>query len=276
MAPYILAALFLVVIDRVSLSILTPVPRAPDRTVPETGVDHEDLIIRSGDHDLGAWLLKPTGEPHRPLVLLAHGWGANYSLLLQLAEPLVSEGYEVLLFDVQGHGRNEPVPFVTIRHFRDDVLAVAEYANGRFPQRPILLVGHSLGGSACVLAAAEGARVDGVITIASPSDVVRVTAEFLSAQGMPGGILAKLFIPFWWRRAGSRFGPLTPSKRIHEVRIPVRIVQPENDNRVSGGHAEAFSSASGQDVTLVQGAGHNDVLGREETREVVRTLLTQI
>ena len=52
-APYILAALFhvvIVVIDRVSLGILTPVPRAPDRTVLETGVDHEDLIIRSGDH----------------------------------------------------------------------------------------------------------------------------------------------------------------------------------------------------------------------------------
>ena len=47
MTPYILAALFLVVIvvfDRVSLGIVTPVPRAPDRTVPETGVDHEDLV----------------------------------------------------------------------------------------------------------------------------------------------------------------------------------------------------------------------------------------
>ena len=48
--------------------------------------------------------------------------------LLSLAEPLVSAGYEVLLFDIRGHGRNQEVAYATVRHFRDDVIAVARYA----------------------------------------------------------------------------------------------------------------------------------------------------
>jgi uncharacterized protein len=262
-----------IVLDRAAVSVLYMVPRAPDRTVPDTGVYHEDLVIRSGDHDLGAWLLKPPGEPERPLVLLAHGWGANYSLLLQLAEPLVADGYEVLLFDIRGHGRNEAVPFVTVRHFRDDIVSVVEYANGRFPSRPLVLVGHSLGGAASVLAVAEGARVDGLVLVAAPSDVRRVTAEYLSERGLPGGLMAALFTPFWWRRAGSRFGPLTPTRRIPEVQVPLRIVQPEHDERIARSHADALAGASGQDFDLILGAKHNDVLGRDETRAIVTELL---
>jgi len=67
-----------------------PVPREPDVTVPELGIRHEDLTIPAGDHDLLGWLLCPVDPGDRPLVMLAHGWGANYGTLLQLAEPLVA------------------------------------------------------------------------------------------------------------------------------------------------------------------------------------------
>lgn len=268
-----LALLVVVAVDRLAIRTLQPIPRPPDRTVPETGVDHEDLTIRSGDHELSAWLLRPAGAPRQPLVLLAHGWGANYALLLQLAEPLVQDGYEVLLFDIRGHGDNEPVPFVTVRHFRDDVMAVVGYARGRHPDRPFILMGHSLGGAAAVLAAAEGAEVDGLVLIASPSDVVRVTAEYLNSKGLPGGLMARLFTPFWWRRAGSRFGPLTPTRRLPELDVPVLIIQPEHDHRVSLDHAERLATAAGVPYRFIEGAGHNDVLGHGETHRYVRSFL---
>jgi len=148
-------------LDRIANAVVRPVPREPDVTVPDLGIPHEDVTFSAGDHDLRGWLLAPADPGDRPVVMMAHGWGANYGTLLELAEPLVAAGYPVFLFDVRGHGRNEPVPYVTVRHFRDDVMAAVAYAEHRFTGRALVVVGHSLGGAAAVLAAAEGAPMSG-------------------------------------------------------------------------------------------------------------------
>ena len=80
--------LLLVGMDWFAGRIIQPAPKPVERTVPELGFTHEDLRIESGDHDLAAWLIKPPeAQPFEPLVLVAHGWSANYSTVLALAEP---------------------------------------------------------------------------------------------------------------------------------------------------------------------------------------------
>jgi pimeloyl-ACP methyl ester carboxylesterase len=263
-----------VALDRVANRVTRPGPRPFERTVPELGLPHEDLTIPSGDHELAAWLLlSGSAQPYEPLVLIAHGWGANYSVVLRLAEPLARAGHDVLLFDVRGHGRSEPAPFVTVRHFRDDLMAVARWAARRFPDRQLVLVGHSLGGAAGVLAAADGAPIDGLVLIAAPADVVRVTAEFLIDHGMPGNLMMTVLRPFLWRRAGSGFRPLQPWRRIRELDLPLLIIQPENDARVIRPHAERLSAASGQPYHLIEGHEHTDVLEAPETIGLVEEFL---
>lgn len=267
----------LVALDRLANQIVRPVPAPPDRSVPELGIDHEDLMIRSGDHHLASWLLKPSAKVgDRPLVLMAHGWGASYGTVLQLAEPLVREGHEVLLFDVRGHGRNEPAPFVTVRHFRDDTMAAVRYAAERYSGRRIVLIGHSMGGAAAVLAAAEGAPVDGVVLIATPSDVLRITAEYLTDKGMPGRLLVTLLRPFWWRRVGGSFRPHTPSRRIRELRQPLLLIQPEHDQRVGRDHAERLSRSAGVPYQLVPDREHTDVLAAPMTARLVEDFLNEL
>ena len=250
-----------VALDRFANEVVRPTPRLPDRTVQDSGIEHEDFTIRSADHDLASWLLRPADpRPSAPLLLLAHGWGASHGTVLQLAEPLVRSGHDVLLFDMLGHGRNRAAPFVTVRHFRDDVMAVVRYAVERFAGRRLVLVGHSLGGAAAVLAAAEGAPIDGLVLIATPADVVGITSEYLSDRGMPGPFLVTLLRPFWWRRIGGTFRPHVPERRIAELRLPLLIIQPENDQRVARHHAERLASASGVPYQLVPGTEHTDVL----------------
>jgi alpha-beta hydrolase superfamily lysophospholipase len=193
--------------------------------------------------------------------------------VLQLAEPLVRSGHQVLLFDMRGHGRNGPAPFVTVRHFRDDVMSVVRYANDRFPERRLILVGHSLGGAAAVLAVAEGSQVDGLVLIATPCDVLRVTSEYITDKGMPGPLLVTLLRPFWWRRVGGTFRTHMPTRRIGELRLPLLIIQPENDKRVGRYHAERLSSASGVPYRLVPGTEHTDVLMAPMTTSLVEDFM---
>lgn len=266
----VVAAGGIVALDRLANELVRPTPEAPDRTVPESGHDHEGFTIHSVGHELASWLLRPA-EPRAdtPLLVLAHGWGASNGTVLQLAEPMVRGGHEVLLFDVRGHGRNQPSPFVTIRDFRDDVMAVVRYAAERFPGRRIVLVGHSLGGAASVLAVAEGAGVHGLVLIAAPSDVVGITSEYLTDRGMPGPFLVTILRPFWWRRIGGSFRPHMPVRRIAELRIPLLIIQPENDQRVARHHAERLASAAGVPYHLIADHEHTDVLTAPETARLV-------
>jgi alpha-beta hydrolase superfamily lysophospholipase len=209
-------------------------------------------------------------------VLLTHGWGANYGTLLQLAEPLVEAGYEVLLFDIRGHGRNREVAYATVRHFRDDVIAVADYAGIRFPGRPTVLLGHSLGGAAGVLAAAEGAQFAGLGLLASPADVMDVTAAYMTSKGLPGKLMVRLLRPFWWIRVRGTFRPLTPGRRISEVDVPVLVMHPEGDRRVPMEHAERLAAGAGTEVVVVENAGHTEFLGWPETHAHVLAFLRKL
>lgn len=263
-------------LDRVANAVVRPVPRAPDVTVPELGIRHEDLTIPAGDHELRGWLLCPTDSGDRLLVMLAHGWGANYGTLLELAEPLVAAGYPVFLFDVRGHGRSEPAPYVTVRHFRDDVMAAASFAAERFHKRRRVLVGHSLGGAAAVLAAAAGAPVSGIALIAAPANVLEVTAGYLREKGLPGGFMVVALRPFWWARIGGTFRDLIPERKIGDVRQPILLIQPENDRRVGLHHAQRLSAASGAALHVIPGAGHTNVLGHVETHGRLLAFLEEI
>lgn len=291
-----------VTLDRLASRVVRPVPVPPGRSVPELGIAHEDLSIDAGTHRLAAWLLlgergdagrsaggaggteaggaggtgADAASDRRPLILLAHGWSASYGTVLRLGEPLARAGWDVLLFDVRGHGRNAPVPYVTVRCFRDDVSAAVRYAADRFPDRPLLLVGHSMGGAGAVLAAADGAPIHGLVLVATPADVVQVTAEFLADKGMPGHLLVHLFRPFWWRRVGGRFLSLTPSRRIGEVDVPVVLIQPEEDRRVHRRHADRLAAAAAVDYHLVAGREHTDVLEAPETLRLVVELAERL
>jgi alpha-beta hydrolase superfamily lysophospholipase len=264
-------------LDRIANAIIRPVPRKTDLAVEGLGLEHEDLTIGSGEQALAALLLRGA-EPNRggPLLLIAHGWGASSATVMQLAEPLARRGHDTLLFDMRGHGRNRAAPFVTVRHLRDDVLAAVAYAQARFAGRDLVLVGHSFGGAASVLAAAEGARVAGLVLIATPADVLRVTAEFLTDKGVPGRLAVTVLRPFWWWRVGGSFRPHSPERRIRELDIPLLLIQPELDQRVHRRHAERLSKAAGVPYHLIPGREHTDVLVDPRTIELVEEFLGRL
>ncbi|MEX0836912.1 MAG: alpha/beta fold hydrolase, partial [Gemmatimonadota bacterium] len=260
------AAVGLLALDRVANLVVRPRPRPPDRTIDELQeVAYRDFRIPSGVHDLAAWELRPSGEIHRPVFLVAHGWGASYGTILRLGEPLAKAGYEVVLFDVRGHGRNEELPYVTVRHFRDDVTAAVQWLRGRFPDRPLVLVGHSLGGAGAVLAVADGTKPDALVLIAAPADVMRITAEYMSDHGLPGQLIVTALRPFFWMKIGSTFRDFTPSRRIREIDVPLLMLQPEHDTRVIRDHADKLAAAAGQPYVLIEGAEHTDVLEHPKT-----------
>jgi uncharacterized OsmC-like protein/alpha/beta superfamily hydrolase len=138
-----------------------------------------------------------SGRLHRPVgrpvgwALFAHCFtcGKDLRSSQRISEALARAGIGTLRFDFTGLG--ESTGEFADSHFGAnvaDIVAAAGWmsANGR----PIsLLVGHSLGGSAVLRAAAQLDEVRGVTTIGAPSDPMHLLANFdevvdeIAAQG---------------------------------------------------------------------------------------------
>ncbi len=134
-------------------------------------------ITSDAGHELSGALELPTGLV-RGAALFAHCFTCTKQsrAAVAVSRALAREGIATLRFDFTGLGGSEG-EFGQAGFAADvaDLVAAAEDLLDRFA-RPVLLVGHSLGGAA-VLAAADDLGVDkvaAIATIAAPSDVPHV------------------------------------------------------------------------------------------------------
>lgn len=261
-------------IDRAALMTMRPPRRQSERFVADLGYPITPIEVTSDGVTIRGDLLEPqAADMAAPVVVLVHGWTGDSSTMLHLAEPLLADSLPVVVFDVRSHGRSDAAPAVTVRHFRDDLMAVLQWIREQRPGRPIAVVGHSLGGSAAILARARGAPIEGLALVASPADLFAATAGFFSDHGLPGGLLVKLFHPSWRLRARESFSYLDPEARARDIAgtIPITIVQGDQDTRVPPADAARLSAATGVPVFTVEGGGHRDVLVSPDVhREILR------
>src|SRR5262249_37768865 len=112
--------------------------------------------------------------------LFAHCFtcGKDIRAAKRVAEGLTALGIAVLRFDFTGLGSSEgEFANTTFSSNVGDLVAAANELRRR-AQAPAILIGHSLGGTAVLAAAAEVAEARAVVTIAAPCDPTHVTGLF--------------------------------------------------------------------------------------------------
>jgi alpha-beta hydrolase superfamily lysophospholipase len=87
-------------------------------------------------------------ERPRYVALVAHGYGEHAGRYAHVAEHLVRHGGSVYAPDHLGHGRSDGERALVERadDLVDDLHAAALKARGDHPDRPVVLIGHSMGG----------------------------------------------------------------------------------------------------------------------------------
>ncbi len=95
-----------------------------------------------------AKIWKPESEA-QAVICLVHGMGEHCSRYQHLADYYTKKGYAIIANDHRGHGKSDGkrghCPNYSV--FMDEISRLLEEAESRFPEKPVYLYGHSLGGN---------------------------------------------------------------------------------------------------------------------------------
>jgi putative redox protein len=120
---------------------------------------------------LSAIIARPINQKPHNFVIFAHCFtcNKNFKAVRYITQALTMEGFGVMSFDFTGLGMSEgEFTDTTFSSSVDDLLCAADYLQINH-QSPTLLVGHSLGGAAVILAASQLDSISAVVTIGTPS-----------------------------------------------------------------------------------------------------------
>ncbi|HEY0632037.1 MAG TPA: alpha/beta hydrolase [Thermoleophilaceae bacterium] len=143
-----------------------------------------------------AWL--PEGEP-RAVVVLAHGASEHGGRYAWTGEQLAGRGYALYAIDHRGHGRSagDRAVIDRMRNAVEDLHTLVERAQGAHPGRPLVLLGHSMGGAVALAYTAEhedaldALMLSGALAVLeAASPVQRVAGRVLSAVAPSLGVVA--------------------------------------------------------------------------------------
>ncbi|MCK4911373.1 MAG: alpha/beta fold hydrolase, partial [Thermodesulfovibrionales bacterium] len=153
------------------------------------GMIFEGVSFKSGRGTIRGWYVPPAtkGDHVPPAVVIAHGWSSNAAKLLRTAKHLSHEGFSVLLYDARAHGASDWDGPMTVFRLSEDVVAAVDHLCARedIDTGRIGVLGHSMGGSASILAASRDERIRAVVSCAAPADTVRMTVGFLRRRRLP-------------------------------------------------------------------------------------------
>ncbi|HYO47378.1 MAG TPA: bifunctional alpha/beta hydrolase/OsmC family protein [Gemmatimonadota bacterium] len=225
----------------------------------------ERLTFRGafGD-DLAARLELPGGEL-RGHALFAHCFTCSKDLRAarEISRALAGRGFAVLRFDFTGLGESEgDFAESDFSSNVSDLVAAADFLRAQ-REAPRLLIGHSLGGAAAIVAAARISEVRAVATIGAPSEAAHVRETLLRANPeLEGSEEAEVEL------AGRRFRirrelledleRQTVEAAVAGLGRPLLVLHAPEDEIVGIEHAERLFASARQPKSMValDGADH--------------------
>lgn len=244
-------------IHRAGSLLIAPAPSEVGPIPDELPLSEVSFDSASGNR-LSGWLAST--QSNCAAVVLMHGIRANRRSMLGRARFLFEAGYDVLLFDFQGHGESsgERITFGYLEKL--DAMAAVAYMKAARPNAPVAVIGTSLGGVAAILST-PNLGADAVIVEAVYSTIERAVRNRLNLRF---GILSKLLAPSLFVQMNARlgFGPeeLRPIDHIGSIGAPVFVIAGSDDRRTFAEESRAlFAQARDpKQFWLIEGAGHTD------------------
>lgn len=208
-----------------------------------------EFVSLAGDK-LAGTISMPAG-PIKATAVFAHCFTCTQASLAatRISRALADRGFAVLRFDFTGLGESEG-DFADSGFARsvDDLVAAAAFL-GEILAAPSLLIGHSLGGAAALVAASRIESLKALVTLGAPSDAVnllkRIDGDLDAIQRDGEGNVSIAGRAF---RIGAAFldqaGEADVIQAVVALRIPLLFAHAPRDEIVSIDHAGKLFQAA--------------------------------
>jgi uncharacterized protein len=243
---------------------------------PAPGFEAVPLV--SDGLKLRAWLAK--GDPAKPAAIVVHGLGDQLESYLEHARLFKDRGATVLLLDLRGHGASEGDRTTLGGLESHDVRAAMELLRGRgLAANGLILMGHSMGSVAVLLAAADQKDLRGV-SVEAPYDTYRNTIAHHARllYGLPGWVpIIPLAIRAAEWRAGfsaDRVDAVDAARRIH---APLLAIVDGDDPRMTEAIVRRVVDAhpGPKQLWVAQGVDHVGAVFNPDYKKTLGAFLEQ-
>lgn len=219
---------------------------------------HREKIRSRRGHGLSGLAVRPPGNQAAPWALFSHCFtcGKDLKVYHTLCRHLAAEGWASLRFDFTGLGTSGGAFGDTDLDSNVADLEDAAAHLDEFYAPPRLLIGHSLGGAAALLAARRLPSLRGLVLLGAPSDLEHLPEAVPAIRAA-----AERGRPVATRLGGRRIevGPhLLPSLAHRDLRralsalhLPLLVLHAPGDAVVPFVHAERLSRWAGPRATLI-------------------------
>lgn len=233
----------------------TTTPRQDTSSIapPDDGLTYQDVSFPSAAGDavtLSGWFVPYPGS-HRILILV-HGRYANRMQMLPLVKPLWERGYNLLLFDLRGHGRSTHVESTYGIKEQWDVIGAARFVRQKgFAPESIGVIGWSLGGASTLMAIGSSTDFAAAVTDSAYAN----SAPLLARNPLEPG----LALAMNWVR-GVDLSKVRPENAIRGLQgRSIMLIHGADDRAVPLSQERTLQVAGGasvREVWIVPGAGH--------------------
>lgn len=245
--------------------IFTP-KRKVDNKHPNS--TYENIEIELGIGTIRGWLIK--SKRARGCFVLVHGWSSTKSDMLRYVDPLLANGYDVIIMDVLGHGQSDFIQKqVSIDSFVQSITSTIDYVSERpdIKSNAIYVLGHSMGGIAASIVNATDLRLQALITDSMPTSLKSISNSMAGKVTLPYIPVGCLFVSWFLLRGGVflkarrewRLGKIL--KNQHSSALAIHSIQ---DKKVPISNVDVLLSDSNfKQVIKVETKGHHNCVKDE-------------
>lgn len=233
---------------------------------PEELVIYQDL---EKNKRLTAWYFTTPKEP-KAIIILFHGNAQNLSSHFYSMYWALDEGYDLFVFDYPGYGASlgKPSPQNTVE---SGTIAI-EYVRKKWPNKPYIIVGQSLGGAIAIRTVADLSDHNNLCAMV-------IDSSFLSYQKIGRDVLSRNMItwPFQWLSyllLSDKYAPKDDIKKISP--IPLLVIHRSDDPVIPFKFGEEIYQTANEpkEFLALNGDGHVNTFTSNDKTANQQKLLT--
>ena len=217
--------------------------------------------------------------PADKYVLLSHGYTDNRFGALKYTKMYLDLGFNVIVYDLRGHGKNEPTFCTYSVRERKDLIALIQDCRDRYQPAVLGIHGESLGAATSIACLEDKPQIDFVVADCGFSDISNVLKGGVKSMHLPEGLvpLASVCARL---RYGYSYDMMRPIDSLADNEIPILFIHGAGDSFILPENSERMEKETKgySELHLIPGAAHaaSVLTAPEEYQEIVEAFLAHI